>query len=159
LGLSNAQLAMFAWVSITHAAQHHIGRSSAWSVPAPLVHFPQCFSGLLSQCPSRTALALTDQVRPHSSKSIRVKHLTQTTKRSQTSKLGKNHGRHGYACPHSMDINLQRKTGSKPMDAGIAIPGVNDSFIGKAPDLNTDKAGATPLRDTPRWLTWQPLYL
>ena len=63
-----------------------------------------------------------------------------------------------YAVYHAMDINLQLKAGSKAVDAGIAIPGVNDGFIGKAPDLGAHEVGAQPLRYGPRWLTWQPFY-
>jgi hypothetical protein len=57
-----------------------------------------------------------------------------------------------------MDLNLQLKPGSKPVDGRIAIPEFNDGFISKAPDLRAHQTAATPLRDGPRWLTWQPSY-
>ncbi len=63
-----------------------------------------------------------------------------------------------HAVYHAMDINLKLKPGSKAVDAGIAIPGVNDGFVGKAPDLGAHEVGAPPLRYGPRWLTWQPFY-
>jgi hypothetical protein len=63
-----------------------------------------------------------------------------------------------YAVYHAMDFNFQLKPGSNAVDAGEAIPTVNDGFIGRAPDLGAFELGAPPLHYGPRWLTWQPFY-
>jgi hypothetical protein len=63
-----------------------------------------------------------------------------------------------YAVYHAMDLSFQLKPGGKAIDAGVAIPTVNDGFSGKAPDLGAHELGAPPLRYGPRWLTWQPFY-
>ena len=63
-----------------------------------------------------------------------------------------------YAVYHAMDLNFQLKPGGQAIDAGVAIPTVNDGFTGKAPDLGAHELGAPPLRYGPHWLTWQPFY-
>ncbi len=42
---------------------------------------------------------------------------------------------------HPKDYDLRLKPGSKPVDAGAVIPGVNDGFTGKAPDLGAYEVG------------------
>jgi hypothetical protein len=59
---------------------------------------------------------------------------------------------------HSMDLNFKLKPGSKAVDAGVAIPGVNDGFVGKAPDLGALEVGKPETKWGPRWLTWAPFY-
>jgi hypothetical protein len=39
-------------------------------------------------------------------------------------------------------VDLRLKAGSKPVDAGVALPNVNDGFAGRAPDLGAYEAGA-----------------
>lgn len=63
-----------------------------------------------------------------------------------------------YAVYHAMDLSFQLKPGSKAVDAGVAIPTINDNFVGKAPDLGALEAGAPELKYGPTWLTWQPFY-
>jgi hypothetical protein len=63
-----------------------------------------------------------------------------------------------HAVYHAMDLNFRLKAGSKPVDAGVVIPTVNEDFKGKAPDLGALEVGADPIRHGPRWLTWQPFY-
>ena len=63
-----------------------------------------------------------------------------------------------YAVYHAMDLNFNLKPGSKPVDAGVVIPTLNEDFVGKAPDLGAIEVGAPPMHYGPRWLTWQPFY-
>ena len=63
-----------------------------------------------------------------------------------------------HAVYHAMDLNFKLKPGSKAVDAGVAIPGVNEGFNGKAPDLGALEVGAPEPKYGPRWLTWQPFY-
>jgi hypothetical protein len=63
-----------------------------------------------------------------------------------------------HAVYHAMDLNFNLKPSSKPVDAGVVIPTVNEVFTGKAPDLGALEVGAPPLQYGPRWLTWQPFY-
>ncbi len=63
-----------------------------------------------------------------------------------------------HAVYHAMDLDFRLKPVSKAVDAGIAIPTVNDAFVGRAPDLGALEVGAPPLRFGPRWLDWQPFY-
>lgn len=39
------------------------------------------------------------------------------------------------------DINLSLKSGTKPVDAGIIIPGINDDYNGTAPDIGAYETG------------------
>ena len=45
-----------------------------------------------------------------------------------------------------------------PLDAGVAIPTVNDSFTGRAPDLGALEVGKPAPKYGPRWLKGQPFY-
>jgi hypothetical protein len=63
-----------------------------------------------------------------------------------------------YAVYHAMDLNFRLKPGSKAVDRGVRIPGVNDDFTGRAPDLGALEIGRPQPRYGPRWLTWQPFY-
>ncbi|HUP40374.1 MAG TPA: hypothetical protein VM115_09665 [Vicinamibacterales bacterium] len=63
-----------------------------------------------------------------------------------------------HAVYHAMDLNFALKPTSKAVDAGVAIPMVNDAFAGKAPDLGAVEVGAPAPVYGPRWLTWQPFY-
>ena len=45
-----------------------------------------------------------------------------------------------------MDLNLQLKPDSRPVDAGVIIPTVNDNFVGKAPDLGAHEVGAAKIK-------------
>ena len=59
---------------------------------------------------------------------------------------------------HAMDLNPRLKPKSRPVDAGVVIPTVNDDFVGKAPDLGAHEVGAPEIKYGPRWLTWEPFY-
>ena len=63
-----------------------------------------------------------------------------------------------HAVYHSMDLNFALKPGSKAVDAGVAIPTINDDFAGRAPDLGALESGKPLPKWGPRWLTWQPFY-
>ncbi len=63
-----------------------------------------------------------------------------------------------YAVYHAMDLNFNLKPDSKPVDAGVVIPTLNEDFVGKAPDLGAVEVGAPPMKYGPRWLTWEPFY-
>jgi len=63
-----------------------------------------------------------------------------------------------YAVHHAMDLNFNLKPTSKPVDAGVVIPTLNEDFVGKAPDLGAVEVGAPPVHYGPRWLTWIPFY-
>lgn len=63
-----------------------------------------------------------------------------------------------HAVYHAMDLNFRLKPGGKAVDAGVAIPTVNDGFVGGAPDLGALELGAAPQKYGPRWLNWQPFY-
>jgi hypothetical protein len=59
---------------------------------------------------------------------------------------------------HAMDLNFRLKPGSKAVDAGVAIPTVNEGFAGRAPDLGAIEVGKPEPKYGPRWLTRQPFY-
>lgn len=59
---------------------------------------------------------------------------------------------------HAMDLNFRLKAGSKAVDAGVALPTVNDGFTGKAPDLGAIEVGQPEPHYGPRWITWKPFY-
>jgi hypothetical protein len=63
-----------------------------------------------------------------------------------------------HAVYHAMDLNFALKPNGKAVDAGVAIPTVNDGFQGRAPDLGALEAGAPAPHYGPRWLTWKPFY-
>jgi hypothetical protein len=63
-----------------------------------------------------------------------------------------------HAVYHATDLDFRLKPGGKAVDAGVAIPGVNDDFAGRAPDLGAIETGRPAPRYGPRWLDWQPFY-
>jgi hypothetical protein len=63
-----------------------------------------------------------------------------------------------YKVYHAMDLNFRLKPNSKAVDAGVAIPTVNDGFAGKAPDLGALETGKPEPHYGPRWITWKPFY-
>jgi hypothetical protein len=63
-----------------------------------------------------------------------------------------------HAIYHASDINFRLKAGSKAVDAGVAIPTVNDGFTGKAPDLGALEVGKPPPKYGPRWLKGDSFY-
>ena len=63
-----------------------------------------------------------------------------------------------HAVYHAMDLNFRLKPGSKAVDAGVSIPGINDNFVGRAPDLGALEVGRPEPKYGPTWLTWQPFY-
>lgn len=65
---------------------------------------------------------------------------------------------HRHAVYHAMDLDFQLNPTGKAVDAGVAIPTVNDGFAGKAPDLGALEVGKPLPKWGPRWLTWQPFY-
>jgi hypothetical protein len=58
--------------------------------------------------------------------------------------------------PHAIyfarGLNFQLKRGGKAVDAGVALPGVNDGFSGKAPDLGAYELGQPEPKYGPRTL-------
>ena len=46
-----------------------------------------------------------------------------------------------HAIYHAADLDFQLSRGSKAIDAGVAIPTVNENFAGRAPDLGALEAG------------------
>jgi hypothetical protein len=63
-----------------------------------------------------------------------------------------------YAVYHAMDLNFALKPGGRAVDAGVAIPTVNEDHLGRAPDLGALEAGRPAPHYGPRWLTWRPFY-
>lgn len=63
-----------------------------------------------------------------------------------------------HAVYHAMDLNFRLRPSSKAVDAGVVIPTVNDTFVGKAPDLGALEAGKPDPKYGPRWLKGQPFY-
>ena len=63
-----------------------------------------------------------------------------------------------HAVYHAMDLNFRLTPHSRPVDAGVVIPTVNDDFVGKAPDLGALEVGKRAPQYGPKWLTWQPFY-
>jgi hypothetical protein len=59
---------------------------------------------------------------------------------------------------HSMDLNFRLNPKGKAVDAGVALPTINDNFAGKAPDLGALESGQPEPHYGPRWLTWTPFY-
>ena len=56
-----------------------------------------------------------------------------------------------FADPKAMDITL--RPDSKAVDAGVVLPGINDGFTGKAPDLGCYEVGKPIPHYGPR--TWR----
>jgi hypothetical protein len=63
-----------------------------------------------------------------------------------------------HAVYHSMDLNFRLKPGTKAIDAGVALPTVNDDFTGSGPDLGALELGKPEPHYGPRWITWRPFY-
>lgn len=63
-----------------------------------------------------------------------------------------------HAAYHATDLNFRLKAGGRPVDAGVAIPTVNDGFTGKAPDLGALEQGQPEPVWGPRWLKYAPFY-
>ncbi len=63
-----------------------------------------------------------------------------------------------YHVYHAMDLNFRLRAGSKAVDAGVALPTINDGFTGKGPDLGALEAGQGEPHYGPRWITWRPFY-
>ncbi len=63
-----------------------------------------------------------------------------------------------HAVYHAMDLNFRLKPTAKAVDAGVAIPTVNDGFTGRAPDLGALEVGQPDPKYGPRWLKGQPFY-
>lgn len=63
-----------------------------------------------------------------------------------------------HAVYHAVDLDFRLRPGGKAVDAGVAIPTVNDGFAGRAPDLGAIEAGKPAPVYGPRWLEGQPFY-
>ncbi len=63
-----------------------------------------------------------------------------------------------YHVYHSADLNFRLKANSKAVDAGVVLPGINDGFAGRAPDLGALEVGQKQPHYGPRWITWTPFY-
>jgi hypothetical protein len=63
-----------------------------------------------------------------------------------------------HAVYHAMDLDFRLKAGGKAVDAGVAIPTVNDGWVGRAPDLGALEVGGPEVKYGPTWLTWSPFY-
>ncbi len=59
---------------------------------------------------------------------------------------------------HAMDLNFRLKPNAKAVDAGLALPTINDGFAGKAPDLGALEVGREEPHYGPRWINWAPFY-
>ena len=59
---------------------------------------------------------------------------------------------------HSMDLSFQLKADSKAIDAGVALPTINDDATGNAPDLGALELNQKEPHYGPRWITWKPFY-
>ena len=59
---------------------------------------------------------------------------------------------------HSVDLNFRLKANSKAIDAGAALPTINDGFTGKGPDLGALELNGKEVHYGPRWITWKPFY-
>src|SRR5262249_51075845 len=63
-----------------------------------------------------------------------------------------------HAVYHATDLNFRLKAGGKAVDAGLAIPTVNEGFTGRAPDLGALEFGKPEPKYGPRWLKREPFY-
>ncbi len=59
---------------------------------------------------------------------------------------------------HSADLDFRLNATGKAIDAGVALPTMNDNFQGKAPDLGALEFGQPEPHYGPRWITWKPFY-
>jgi hypothetical protein len=59
-----------------------------------------------------------------------------------------------YGTPYPIaQFDLQLKPSAKPIDAGVVLPNINDSYIGAAPDLGCYEFGRPPPHYGPRVAT------
>ena len=63
-----------------------------------------------------------------------------------------------YHVYHAMDLDFRIKENSEALDAGVALPTINDDFTGKAPDLGALERNQEEPHYGPRWITWKPFY-
>jgi hypothetical protein len=63
-----------------------------------------------------------------------------------------------HAVYHAVDLNFRLKPTGRAVDAGVAIPTVNDGYTGTAPDLGALEVGKPEPSYGPRWLKGQPFY-
>lgn len=63
-----------------------------------------------------------------------------------------------YHVYHAADLNFRLKAGGKAVDAGVALPTINDGFTGQAPDLGALELGRAEPVYGPRWVNWKPFY-
>lgn len=63
-----------------------------------------------------------------------------------------------HAVYHAVDLDFRLKPSAGAVDAGIAIPTVNDGFTGRAPDLGALEVGKPAPTHGPRWLKGQTFY-
>jgi hypothetical protein len=63
-----------------------------------------------------------------------------------------------YKVYHSADLNFRLSAAGKAVDAGLALPTINDGFSGRAPDLGALEQGQPEPHYGPRWITKQPFY-
>lgn len=63
-----------------------------------------------------------------------------------------------HAVYHAMDLDFRLNPAGKAIDAGEAIPTVNDGYVGKAPDLGALEAGREVPKYGPRWLNEETFY-
>ena len=63
-----------------------------------------------------------------------------------------------HAVYHAIDLSFRLSPDGKGIDAGVAIPTVNDDFTGRAPDLGALEQGKPEPVYGPRWLKGQPFY-
>lgn len=63
-----------------------------------------------------------------------------------------------YNVYHSADLNFRLNPKGKAVDAGVALPTINDNFTGRAPDLGAIELNQPEPHYGPRWITWKPFY-
>jgi hypothetical protein len=63
-----------------------------------------------------------------------------------------------HAVYHAVDLNFRINPRGRAVDAGVAIPTVNDGFTGRAPDLGALEVGIPEPTYGPRWLQGKPFY-
>jgi hypothetical protein len=63
-----------------------------------------------------------------------------------------------HAVYHAVDLDFRIKASSKTVDAGVAIPTVNEGFAGRAPDLGAIELGQPEPKYGARWIAGHPFY-